>query len=66
MDKKASLIQSLLAERAGYVSRGLHARVAAVDEVLASLGQRELASVEPEVEVATVTKGKRRKKTESR
>jgi hypothetical protein len=34
--------------------------------VLASLGQRELASVEPEVEVATVTKGKRRKKTESR
>jgi hypothetical protein len=53
-------------ERLGYLRRGLHNRVAAIDEVLAGLGVRELATVEPEVETATVTKGKRRKKTESR
>ena len=66
MDKRAALIHTLKQERAGYVARGLHERVAAIDEVLASMGERELASVEPEVERATVTKGKRRKKTEAR
>ncbi len=66
MDKKAALIQSLKAERAGYARRGLAQRVAALDEVLASLGVRELAAIEPEVETASIAKGKRRKKTEGR
>lgn len=66
MNKKAALIESLKAERAGYLRRGLVQRVAALDEVLASLGVRELAAVEPEIEIATVAKGKRRKKTEDR
>ncbi len=66
MDKRVTLIESLKHERLGYVRRGLHNRVAAIDEVLAGLGVRELAAIEPEIETATVTKGKRRKKTESR
>lgn len=66
MDKRAALIATLKQERAGYVARGLHERVAAIDEVLASMGERELAAIEPVTERATATKGKRRKKTESR
>jgi hypothetical protein len=66
MDKRAALIHTLKQERAGYLARGLHNRVAAVDELLATMGERELAAVEPEVEKATATKGKRRKKIESR
>ncbi len=66
MDKKAQIIASLKAERQGYVNRGLHERVALVDELLAEYGVRELASVEPAVETAVVAKGKKRKKPESR
>lgn len=66
MTDKAKLIQALREEREGYLRRGLAQRVAAVDEILASLGVRELASVEPEVEIASIMKGKRRKKTEGR
>jgi hypothetical protein len=62
VNKHQHLIDSLKNERAGYLARGLHDRVSAVDEVLASLGVREFASVEPEVEVAVITKGKKRKK----
>lgn len=61
VDKQAQLIASLKHERAGYVRRGLHERVAFVDEVLAEFGVRELASVEPHTEVAATTKGKKRK-----
>jgi len=65
MDTKTkALIESLKTEREGYVRRGLAQRVAAVDEVLAQLGVRELASVEPPAERAIVPKGKRRKKNE--
>jgi hypothetical protein len=55
------MIDSLLRERASYVRRGLVQRVAAVDEVLASLGVREVAAVEPPAEHATAPKAKKRK-----
>jgi len=61
VNKQQQLIESLKQEREGYARRGLHHRVALVDEVLASLGVRELASLEPVVEVATAPKGKKRK-----
>jgi len=61
VDKQAQLIASLKYERAGYLRRGLHERVAFCDEVLAQFGVRELASVEPHTEVAVTTKGKKRK-----
>jgi hypothetical protein len=66
MDKKTALIESLKIERAGYARRGLVERVAALDEILASLGVRELAAIEPAIETANLAKGKRRKKTEGR
>ena len=61
VDNKAPIIASLQNERQGYLRRGLHERVALVDEVLASYGVREFASVEPRTEVAATTKGKKRK-----
>lgn len=61
VDKQAQLIAALQHERAGYLRRGQHARVAFIDEVLAQYGVRELASVEPHTEAATATKGKKRK-----
>ena len=61
MDKHKQLIEALKKERAGYANRGLHERVAQVDEVLASLGVRELASLEPASEVAALLKGKKRR-----
>jgi hypothetical protein len=64
VDNKARIIASLQNERQGYLNRGLHERVALVDEVLASYGVRELATVQPDVEVATATKGKKRKSRE--
>lgn len=66
MSDKEKLIQALRAEREGYLRRGLAQRVAAIDEILAAMGVRELAAIEPEVETASIVKGKRRKKTEGR
>lgn len=66
MSDKVKVIQALREEREGYLRRGLAQRVAAVDEILAALGVRELAALEPEVEVASIVKAKRRKKTEDR
>lgn len=62
--KNDALIKSLKFEREGYLRRGLMNRVAAVDEVLAGLGVRELASVEPPAERAVAPKGKKRKQNE--
>ena len=63
-----SLIDALLEERRGYEVRGLKDRIKAVDEQLAALGfvsksskPVEVASVEPEVEVAAAPKVRRRK-----
>lgn len=61
VNQKQLMIDSLVKERASYVRRGLLQRVAAVDEVLASLGVREVASVEPVVEQAIAPKAKKRK-----
>lgn len=43
------LIQSLLAERAGYAIRGLQGRVAEVDEQLRVLGYEPEPNASPEV-----------------
>lgn len=56
-----SLIEALLQEKKGLAARGLKERIKAVDEQLASLGYKEVASIEPEVEVATAPKPRRRK-----
>jgi hypothetical protein len=54
-------IEALLAERAGYVARKLHARVAAVDAEIKRLGGNiEVASVEPEIETASASKRTKR------
>lgn len=61
MDSK--IIKALLDERRGYVARGLSDRVKSVDEALASLGyQVETATIEPEVERATKSKARKRKR----
>lgn len=62
-------IEALLLERAGYVFRGLSNRVKAVDEALKDAGfehkylkaEREVASVEQDVETATVPVAKRKR-----
>ena len=61
-------LEALLIERAGYVTRGLHARVAAVDAAIAALGHPAVpAEVEapqalpPTVEHAVAPKAVRRK-----
>lgn len=54
-----SYIKALLAEREGYVQRGLKDRVAQIDALLkqeANIEIEETATVEPEVEVATKTR----------
>jgi len=64
-----SLIDALLEERRGYVMRGKKDRVAAVDSQLRELGFEnkmldqsvEAAAVEPEREIASLTKPRRRK-----
>ncbi len=63
-----SLIDALLTERRGYEVRGLKDRIAAVDAQLKELGYEhkylksvETASVEPTVEVAAMSKPRRRK-----
>lgn len=61
----ARLIAALLAERSGYVARGLSSRVADVDAALAALGHGapvETASIEPQIETAARKKPTRRKK----
>lgn len=59
----ATLIAALLTERSGYVRRNLHARVAAVDEQLRSLGVvRETAALEPSDERAVMPKPRKRKR----
>jgi len=60
----ASQIAALLAERRGYVARGLTDRIAAVDAALAALNYhvRETATIEPQTETATRKKPLRRKK----
>lgn len=65
MSYNGSLIVTLLAEREGYIRRGLPDRVAEVERVLESLGHpiREVASVRPAPEVATVAKPKRKRGT---
>ena len=62
------MIDALLAERAGYESRGLKDRVKAVDAALRDLGfdnkyvpEVEVASVEPVVETAVLKRGKKKK-----
>lgn len=55
--------EALIIERAGYVARGRHDRVAQVDAELANLGlavETEKAVAPPEVETAT-PKGRSRK-----
>jgi hypothetical protein len=64
----SKMIDTLLAERAGYERRGLKDRVKAVDALLRELGfdnkympEVEVASVEPEVEKAVSKRGKKKK-----
>ena len=65
----SNVIAGLLAEREGYVRRGLKDRVKQVDEVLASLGhnvraetpQAESATVDRESERAVVPRASKRK-----
>lgn len=55
-------IEALLAERRGYLVRGLHDRVKEVDAVLARLGHEvETASVERRSETADLPVRKRRR-----
>jgi len=60
----ASQVAALLAERRGYVARGLTDRVAAVDAALAALNYHvaETATIEPQTETATRKKPLRRRK----
>lgn len=54
-----SYIKALLAEREGYVKRGLKDRVAQIDALLKQEGNievEETAAIEPEVEVAAKVK----------
>lgn len=54
-----SYIKALLAEREGYVQRGLKDRVAQIDSLLKKEGNievEETATLEPEEEVATRTR----------
>jgi hypothetical protein len=66
MTNNKDQISALLIERAGYVSRNLPKRVAAVDEALAALGHKtskvETASYEPTIETATKQEPTKRKK----
>ena len=59
------MIEALLIEREGYLRRGKHERVAAVDQALSDLGYehdfREVATVEP-TETAVVKKAVRKRK----
>jgi hypothetical protein len=59
-------IAALLLERDGYIARGLHDRVAMVNDVLRSLGHVvdvvETSSIEHDVETTTRKKPTRRKK----
>ena len=56
-------IEALLAERSGYLRRGLTNRVAQVDEALAALGVAvESASLEHEVETTARKRTIKRKK----
>lgn len=56
-------IEALLAEKEGYVRRGLKDRVKQVDDVLASLGYvvKEVATTEPEAERAVTPRATKRK-----
>lgn len=56
-------IQSLLAEREGYLRRGRSDRVAQVDDALALLGHRttESATIQPESERAVIPRATKRK-----
>jgi hypothetical protein len=62
-----SYIQALLVERAGYVARNLPKRVASIDEALKSAGYqpKEVASVEPRTETASVPPVKRKRVAEN-
>jgi len=70
MTKHSSLIDALLTERAGYVQRGLKDRVAQIDACLRDLGHLskpqptpvETAVAEPQVETASLSKTRIRKK----
>ena len=61
------LIKALLSERKGLEARGLKDRIKAVDEQLKALGYAEksapieVATIEPDVEVAAAPKARRRK-----
>jgi hypothetical protein len=56
-------IESLLAEKDGYLRRGLKDRAKQVDDVLASLGVavKEVATTEPEAERAVTPRATKRK-----
>lgn len=60
----SQLIEALLAERAGYVARGLKDRVKQVDDALSAAGYKtskvETAAVEPDVETASKAAPKKR------
>ena len=64
----SKMIDTLLAERAGYERRGLKDRVKAVDAALRELGfdnkyvpEVEVASIEPEIEKSVLKRGKKKK-----
>lgn len=62
MTQHNGYVLALLEERRGYVARGLTARVAHIDQVLARIGIAvETASVDPELETASIGTRKRRK-----
>ena len=48
---RSDVIDALLRERAGYVQRGLPARVALVDKELAVRGYKPARTVDPDIEV---------------
>jgi hypothetical protein len=67
MDKEKLYVANLLNERLGYVRRGLHERVAEVDEILKRYAVAvpqdvETTTIEPEVERAVAPKAKRKKR----
>lgn len=59
-----NLIEALLQERAGYVSRNLFERIEAIDATLSELGYvaKETAALEPEAERAIKPKARKRKR----